>query len=46
MQSNTDNGNSQINSTKDSYNSRVEKLYVLGGTKRITWNSKRRHASI
>jgi len=46
MQSNKDNGNTQINSTKDSYNNRVSNFRILGGSRRITWNDKRRHSSI
>ena len=46
MQSNKDNGNTQVNKTRDSYNNRVDNLRMLGGTKRIEWNSKRRHSSI
>jgi len=46
MQSNKDNGNTQINSTKDSYNNRVERLRVLGGSNRMAWNARRRHSSI
>jgi len=40
------NGNTQLNSTRDSFNSNVSKLRMLGNTKRVQWDDRRRNRSI
>jgi hypothetical protein len=46
VRSEQSNGNTQVNSTRDSYNNKVSKLNMLGSTKRLEWEGKRRHRSI
>jgi|21_taG_2_1085346.scaffolds.fasta_scaffold25263_3 hypothetical protein len=41
-----DNGNPQLNSLRDDFNKRVDRKLILGNSKRITWNSIRRHRTI
>ena len=41
-----DNGSTQINSLRDEFNQRLHKKLILGNSKRITWNSTRRHRTI
>ena len=40
------NGNTQVNGMRDSFNSKVANLSMLGSTRRVEWDSKRRHRSI
>lgn len=40
------NGNSQLNSTRESFNGTVSKLYMLGSTKRVVWGNRRTNRSI
>ena len=40
------NGNSQLNSTRESFNESVSKLYMLGNTKRVAWGNRRTNRSI
>jgi len=41
-----DNGNPQINSLRTEFNNRVDRKFILGSGKRITWNNTRRHRTI
>jgi hypothetical protein len=41
-----DNGNPQLNSLRTEFNNRVMKKMILGGGKRVAWNSTRRHRTI
>jgi len=36
----------QINQTRDDFNKRVGKKSILGNTKKVIWNSRRRHSNI
>lgn len=36
----------QLNQTRDDFNKRVEKKSILGNTKKVIWNSRRRHSNI
>jgi len=40
------NGNTQVNGIRDSFNSKVARLSMLGSTKRVEWDNRRRHRSI
>jgi hypothetical protein len=41
-----ENGNSQLNSLRCEFNNRIERKFILGSGKRITWNNTRRHRTI
>ena len=43
---NQNNGNSQLNGVREDSNNKVNKLSLLGKTKRVAWNSNRRNRSI
>jgi hypothetical protein len=45
MQSNL-NSNVQLNTLRENFNSKTSKLSILGVTKTVIWNSKRRYRSI
>ena len=40
------NGNTQLNNNRDDHNNRVEKLAMLGKTKKVAWDKSRRNRSI
>ena len=42
----SNNGQSQINSARNSFNSNVSRLSMLGKTKKVQWDGKRRNRSI
>jgi len=46
MQSNNSNGTSQVESTRNTFNKNVSNLKMLGSSRRIQWDSKRRHRAI
>lgn len=46
MDNQKNNGNSQINNVRSSYNEKVSKLSMLGKTKKIQWENKRRYSNI
>ena len=39
-------GNPQINTTRDSFNDNVQKLSILGKTKKVPWGDMRRDRTI
>ena len=39
-------GNPQINTTRDSFNDNVQKLSILGKTKKVQWGDMRRYRTI
>jgi hypothetical protein len=43
---NQDNGNTQLNSIRNDFNSRVDRKKYLGATPRVYWNSSRRFRTI
>jgi hypothetical protein len=43
---NNNNGNTQVNSIRDQFNSRVEKRVMASKTKRVQWSNRRRFTSI
>jgi hypothetical protein len=40
------NGNTQLNGVRDSFNSNVSKLSMLGATKKVQWDDRRRNRAI
>ena len=40
------NGNSQLNSIRETFNGKVTKLSMLGKSKRVFWDNQRRNRSI
>ena len=40
------NGNTQLNSERASYNRKVSNLALLGNTKKVQWDGKRRYRTI
>lgn len=40
------NGQTQVNNTRDLFNHKVSRLRILGGTKKAYWDSRRRNQSI
>jgi len=40
------NGNTQLNSERNKLNSRVDRLRMLSQTKKVQWDSMRRHRTI
>ena len=40
------NGNAQLNETRDVFNHKVSKLNILGDSKTIKWNGRRRFRTI
>jgi hypothetical protein len=40
------NGNTQLNSARESFNTNVSKLRMLGSSKKVIWDSYRRNRSI
>jgi|TARA_B110000977_G_scaffold179125_1_gene237421 hypothetical protein len=40
------NGNTQLNSERGSFNERVSKMSLLGKSKKVQWDSKRRNRTI
>ena len=41
-----DNGNNQLNQTREEFNGRVQRKIFLGNTPRVYWNSSRRFRTI
>ena len=39
-------GNSQINDTRNAFNDKVEKLSLLGKSKKVQWSGMRRYRNI
>ena len=39
-------GNEQLNATRNSFNNKVSKYRMLGGSKKVQWDSARRNRSI
>ena len=46
MEKNQNNGNSQLNTIREDFNSKTEAKAILGKTKRVKWSSRRRFRSI
>jgi len=46
VRSENSNSNPQLDTLRGTYNNKISKLSILGGTKRLEWESKRRHRSI
>mgnify|MGYP001601408768 FL=1 len=44
--SNQTNGNTQLNSERNKLNNRVDKFRMLSQTKKVQWDSMRRHRTI
>ncbi|MDB0072719.1 hypothetical protein OAA60_04520 [Porticoccaceae bacterium] len=42
----SNNGNTQVNSTRNSFNDKVSKLKMLGSTKKVAWDNRRRNRAI
>jgi len=42
----SNNGQTQINQSRNSFNSKVSKYRMLGSTKKVQWDSARRNRSI
>ena len=40
------NGNTQLNKERESFNDRVNRFSVLGKTKNVQWDASRRHRNI
>lgn len=40
------NGNTQLNDTRNSFNEKVSRLSMLGQTKKVKWSDKRRFRNI
>jgi len=43
---NKETGNPQINTARDSFNGKVEKLSLLGKSKKVQWGGMRRYRNI
>lgn len=43
---NKQNGNPQINDTRNAFNGKVEKLNLLGKSKKVQWGGMRRYRTI
>tara|TARA_R110000772_G_scaffold244574_1_gene357724 strand:- start:240 stop:398 length:159 start_codon:yes stop_codon:yes gene_type:complete len=44
--SGNNNSNSQINDARNTFNVRVARMSILGKTKKVQWDAKRRHRTI
>jgi hypothetical protein len=42
----SNNGNSQLNSERANYNSRVSKYRILGKSRKVMWDNSRRNRTI
>lgn len=40
------NGNNQLNTERENFNDRVDKKAMLGKSKKVAWNKKRRNRTI
>ena len=40
------NGNTQVNTDRNTFNQRVSRLSILGRTKKVLWSNKRRWRNI
>ena len=40
------NGNTQLNSARETFNSKVYRLRMLGSTKKVAWDNRRRNRAI
>ena len=45
-QNQSNNGNTQINQTRNSFNDKVSKYRMLGSSKKVQWDNTRRNRSI
>ena len=43
---NQSNGNTQLNTDRNTFNQRVSRLAMLGQTKKVKWSDKRRYRNI
>jgi len=43
---NQKNGNTQLNNDRNSLNSKISKLKMLGNSKKVKWSDKRRYRNI
>ena len=43
---NQNNGNNQLNTERENFNDRVGKKAMLGKTKKVAWDNKRRNRTI
>ena len=46
MNTEQQNGNIQLNAERDNFNKKVERLSMLGKTKKIKWSDRRRYRNI
>lgn len=42
----TNNGQTQVNTIRNSFNNKVSRLSMLGKTKKVQWDGRRRNRSI
>lgn len=42
----TNNGQTQVNQTRNSFNNKVSKYRLLGNSKKVQWDNSRRNRSI
>jgi hypothetical protein len=42
----TNNGQTQVNQTRNSFNDKVSAYRMLGATKKVAWDNKRRNRAI
>ncbi len=42
----TNNGQTQVNTVRNSFNNKVSRLSMLGKTKKVQWDGRRRNRSI
>lgn len=42
----SNNGNTQLNGVRNSFNEKVSKLRILGNSKKVIWDGRRRNRSI
>ena len=40
------NGNTQVNGVRNDFNGKVDRLYLLGKSKKVQWDSRRRYRTI
>ena len=40
------NGNTQLNGVRETFNSRVSKLKLLGSSRKVAWDNRRRNRAI
>lgn len=42
----SNNGNTQVNNARNSFNSKVSKFKILGSSKKVAWDNMRRNRAI